>query len=299
MTTSNSEIKRIRVGVSLPLDYLAGRANDLYSKSLGHPADFLEKLKLQGVESIELRSLNSGTAPERAVEAARRIEDVGMHWTVHGSLPSPDGPAFLDASVKALGHQSHLASSGKHILITVHAHRSKTLSITEMAEHTVKTIHHLIEQAESEGLSLHWAIELCRFKDVMDPGANPRTLLELVERIARPEVGICLDIGHSHSNILKGFHDFAFSEAFLKRVVHMHVHDVGPEDQTHFPLTCQNLPLDDYCRLLVRNGYRGIMNLELSPAKFTGLIGLQEAYLESVSILKRRLIPANAMERQH
>ncbi len=286
MRIPNTVENGIKIGVSLPPDYLAGRQSGIYRESLGHPAEFLERLKQHGVDSVELRSLHSVAAPEKAVEAAMRIEDAGMNCTAHGSLPSSDEAAVLDASVKALSEELHLASPEKPLLITIHARRSKNSSTAEMAGQTEKTLTFLIKQAESEGLTLQWAIELTRCKGAQDPGAMPRTLLELVEQIDRPDVGICLDIGHCHSNVLRGFHNFSFKDAFLKRVVHVHAHDIGPRGQTHFPLTCGNLPLNEYGLLLVRNGYGGIMNLELSPARFAGFFDLQEAFFESVRTLK-------------
>ena len=78
---------------------------------------------------------------------------------------------------------------------------------------------------------------------------------------------------------------------FLRQVIHTHVHDLGP--RTHCALTHGVVPLDQYLDALIGEGYRGVLNLELSLERFGGPVreSVQASIDRLVDYCQRRGIP--------
>ena len=69
-------------------------------------------------------------------------------------------------------------------------------------------------------------------------GVNPDDVLALINSIHHPRLGACWDMGH---DFLRHSADEP-SQDWIKKVVHIHVHDVASNGEDHFPLIFGRVP---------------------------------------------------------
>lgn len=259
------------IGVSLK--YSDGIFTEEYKASL-RPT--LEKMRLAGVESVELRTVCAGSDPEKVLEAARFFAEEGFQITVHGQILSPqtaieDVFAPLSLLLKDLGQ--------KKLTVTVHP------LVCDNAALLVSLSDHILDN----GLPVVIALENGRLMPDGTEGDCAALVLDAVSKADRDNVGICFDMGH-YQYYLRTNHpdepDLLPEDGFFKRVVHTHVHALKGS-RTHFPLGRYPLPLERYAAKLC--GYYGVYDLELIFGRFKNEIGAEEAILESVAELKARL----------
>lgn len=255
------------VGMSLPPVYLAGPGHARYTAALGEPEEALAALRRAGVAAVELRAIREDTAPELAREAALRVLAAGLELTVHARLPHPPAPLVLGPALRELCRA--LTRRGTPAVVTVHGYESAEETREALAEHTVHAARALLEDAERAGIPIRLALELNRKKSgLADPGTAYNDLLDLHARIDHPWLGFCWDLGHTFSNVCQGLLTLPPPEDFLRRVIHTHIHDLGPNGETHWPLTAGRLPLADCVGSLAATGYSGVLNLELEPNRY-------------------------------
>lgn len=90
-------------------------------------------------------------------------------------------------------------------------------------------------------------------------GDTRENVFSLVEGIRHPRLGLCWDLGH----------DALWNRAeppeaaWLKRVVHAHVHDLDENGQDHYPLVFGRVPACDWLRRLAQAGMQGAAVLEI------------------------------------
>ena len=94
-------------------------------------------------------------------------------------------------------------------------------------------------------------------------GEKAADLMEALERIASPRLGLCWDLGHMARNgRLRD--DLRLPGGFLGRVRHLHVHDLDDAGADHFPLVYGNVAIARYLGQLKRAGFTGAAVLELN-----------------------------------
>ena len=274
----------MKLGVSLPLSYFAGTPDDPWTAALGAPATGLAELQRAGVAAIELRPLRRNAPPELALAAARQVWDTGLTLTVHGALPDrAAGPSpELEPPLRALAPE--LARRGESLVVTVHAYAAADTSLTVLAERTLTAARDWLATATAAGLPVRLALELNRAQAHHDPGADYASLLAMHAQLAEPRAGFCWDFGHAYHNVRQGRLPAEPPPAFLAQVIHTHVHDLGPADRTHWPLTMGVVPLARWVGLLAAAGYRGVLDLELEPGRFAGH-PLRPALFASLALL--------------
>jgi sugar phosphate isomerase/epimerase len=252
----------LNLGCSLPLDYLAGdetlsAAGSSWREAFGSAGLCLDDLRRAGVGSVELRSVAPDAGGARVLLAARRARDAGMEVTIHGRLPGPDmGNTCAEAYPSLLPLAEALAGRGCESVVTMHCYSTHEGSVQDLAEQTVRTLRRLV------GILTREAIPL---------------------RVGSSRVGACWDFGHGYMNVQHGVDACMPGAAFLDKVIHAHVHDLGP--RTHCPLTHGVVPLALYLDALIGQRYTGVLNLELSPERFSGPV--RELVHASIDCLAR------------
>jgi sugar phosphate isomerase/epimerase len=268
--------RALSLGCSLPLDYLAGdgrlgAGGSSWRDAFG-PADVcLDELRRAGVRSIEIRSVGPDADPAaRVLRAARRVWEAGMEVTVHGRLPAPDvGDTWAEAYPSLLPLAKALSGRGCDSVITLHCYSSQEGSVQDLASRTVRTLRELVEVLTREAIPFRVALENNHVSArTADPGLTYDGVADMVARVGSPHIGACWDFGHGYMNVQHGVDVCGPGAAFLERVIHTHVHDLGP--RTHCPLTHGVVPLALYLDALVDCGYLGAFNLELNPERFAG-----------------------------
>lgn len=107
---------------------------------------------------------------------------------------------------------------------------------------------------------LHLALELrVREPNVTKIGDSKQDLLTFVSQSRIPGLGICWDIGHDARNGTT-----AAPSGFIEHVTHVHVHDLSPQGEDHYPLIYGNAPYRSALHLLSEVGYEGPIILEVN-----------------------------------
>jgi sugar phosphate isomerase/epimerase len=272
----------VRIGVSLPPAYLAGEPNELLTGALGDPATALAALRRAGVTAIELRAVGPHTDPALALAAARQVWHAEATLTIHGELPASP-PAALYPALVALCRE--MAQQGQCAIITVHSYKSLEEPTDALAARTIRAVRELLHNAGKEGLPLRLAVELSRSKGRNDPSTTYRRLLSMHAQIAHPHVGFCWDFGHAFSNVRQGVMRLVPPDAFLRRVIHTHIHDLDADGATHAPLTEGRVALASMLSALRSVGYGGILNLELNSRRQDGPAGVCAGLFASIARL--------------
>ena len=291
------------VGVSLsPRLFWPERQNDCDRKLLaecGGVAGLLRFLRGLGVAYIELRPVEPTEDPAAVLACAQAIWDGGLKLTVHGAMPKEIGPfaQTCPSLLPLLGRAKEYQS-----LVTITLHSYTTGDDGDVAPAVEKT-RQLLKTwgSEADRYGFRLALELNRDKHNGDPSVTPRGVLTMLEDSDPDAVGICFDFGHYYSNV----RTYALGEdalpdkRFLERVIHTHIHALGGNGGTHFPLDAAGkLPLDHYVGGLSRAGYGGIYNVELEFARIPEQ-SFRQAIRDSVVALKGALYrTGDALEQQ-
>lgn len=240
---------------------------------------FLQILKEKGISSIEIRILPRGADESAYTSLIQCIWDHGFTITVHGHAEGDmEGSRFTDIYPSLSYILNHFDRYQNQLTMAIHAFDAKEGSEPVLHQKTVALFRDWAARVEKENLPLTFALENNRKKPTkVDPGDSIDGVVRMVEEIDSPIVGITWDMGHFYSNLLveRGLDSTPGqiladlpNSAFLQRVIHTHIHGIGPSG-THNPLTeSASLPLEHYVEALKRNGYKGIYNLELTLYKF-------------------------------
>ncbi len=201
--------------------------------------------------------------------AAQRVWDAELSLTVHGRLPRLIlGETLAEIYPSLVPLTEALRRRGCESILTLHCYSAQGGDIRELAERTVRALRNMLHVFQNGQIPLHIALETNHVSARADPGVTYAGILDMIVKVNRPRIGACWDFGHTFMNVQHGQLEQIPSDMFLESVIHTHVHDLGP--RTHFPLTCNVVPLDLFLDLLFAQGYSGGLNLELSPERFQG-----------------------------
>lgn len=260
------------IGLSLPLDYLAGDAPATpaaaaWQTALGSADASLAALKEAGVTSIELRFIPRDAPGARVLAAAQRVWDAGLATTLHGHLPAPPLAATFAGLYPSLAPLAEaLARRGAQSVVTLHCYATPGAPAEDLAARTASALATITAVLERESIPLRIALENDGARTQAGPSVTYRGILQIIRQVGSGRLGACWDFGHAQANVLAGRLEAAPDAAYLASVIHTHVHDLGP--RTHFPLSCGAVPVERFLDVLLAEGYSGVLNLELSPDRF-------------------------------
>lgn len=254
---------------SLAPEYLAHRENRTnWTGALGKPDTALPALREAGIQFIELRSVVEKIPTDLVKTAADHVWDNGLLLTAHGTLPrnfEKRSPRELDPAFLNLAEYFAKRQSGV-LIITVHAYGGKRGKSNLFKEETIAISAKMCDWMDELGLPVKFSLELNRSKGLHDASVTYRGVLEMVNAIGHPRMGICWDLGHSFANTIRGVHHELPPQFFMQRVNHVHIHDIS-RSGTHSSLTCSKIPLRNMLTCMRDHDYDGILNLELNHSK--------------------------------
>lgn len=96
-------------------------------------------------------------------------------------------------------------------------------------------------------------------------GGDPEELIELVDTINDPSVGICIDTGHAH---VSGIKVGAFIRMAGDRLKATHIDDNKADGDTHLPPFMGGIDWADAMKALGEIGYAGDFSFELGSHRF-------------------------------
>ena len=260
------------IGVSLSPAMIL---NDLSENGASY--QLLKTLKDEGVDSVELRSIQPGSSPDVALQAANRLWDMGFQITVHGAIKEAETAVagVFEPLKKVLYHLRQ-----RELVVTVHPTVWDNVAIlTAMSDYIIEN-----------KLPVKIALENNRLLPTKEEGDSTALVLDVVKKVDRANIGINFDMGHYTYYLGKNHPDkpiFLPDKEFFERVIHTHIHGMNGLT-THDPLTGDNLPMKEYFDALGYH-YLGVYNIELTFARFEKKYTPLEALVLSVQTLKKNL----------
>lgn len=276
------------IGFSLPIQYLLGTdnggSNSGYSDWLGEPDAFLGELKQHGVNTIEIQGVAPPSFDGSLLTAMRRIACAGMGFTFHSHLPTASGQAsrLCRSPLRSPDTIAFLKKLNARTIMVVHAFQTAGVKQKVLVKSSVQGLRALVESIRRDSLPIRVAVEINRYHGTDGPGVTYDGLIEIGKHFNNDEVGFCWDMGHTQSSVLQGKLPSEPPSEFLSRVIHVHVHDLSPDGDTHWPLTANCPHLKAGIRRLNISGYTGIYNLELYPGRWGEAERAKDATLRSV-----------------
>jgi sugar phosphate isomerase/epimerase len=280
----------VKIGLSLPLDYLTGTpvrpGSQLLAKALGEPYNALALLQKHGVDSVELQRIGISAPPTEVLDAVQCILDTGLHLTIHGTLVrDAEGQSLSAQYPHLLPVLQYLREQQQETILVVHAHANTQSSTFRLLVATVHSIVHLIHECIKHKLPLKVGLEINRYHGRSDPGTTYEGLHEIAQRVNSPNLGFCWDMGHTQSSILQNMLPVSPPPAFLENVIHTHVHGIAPDGDTHWPLIDSFSHIREGIQQLKAYGYSGTYNLELYPERWGQVLLVSKGVLDSIDIL--------------
>ena len=264
----------MKLGCTIPLSLLCDAVLPPDLAALAPKDDrqaLLISLYTHGVRSIELHGIDRHTDPAALRQAVTVCENHGFSVTLHGTLIQDEPPSVFFAPYRAL-----FTPSQPCYTVTLHG-------LSE-ADTTCKQLCALSAYAESERLSVAFVLENDHKDSLQNAADHCGGVWEIVS--GTDNIGICWDMGHYYHNVLCGYEAGDLpSDPFLQRVRHTHIHAVG-NGEMHLPFSQGELPLKRYLEALRTVRFDGVLNVELSPARFYRNGNAFEAYLSAVDTLR-------------
>jgi len=233
----------------------------------GSAEAFLRPLQEAGMTAVEFTlhptDLDWEAFPPLIVQCQR----LGLHCHFHAPYLDPynvagfsgDARAEIEALYRpaiALAERFAARSDGPTTLV-VHGARAADRSHAQLLQDTTAFVEWLL----ARDAELRIAVEnLPCQPPLVKIGSSRRDLMDIIEAMETPDVGICWDLGH---DVLLGATLPPTSEC-LRRVIHVHVHDVDSVGVDHYPLIYGRVPYRTWLRSLVEEGFDGCVTLEVS-----------------------------------
>lgn len=282
---------RPKIGISVPYQYLSGvngsPSADLFCEAFG-PADRgLESLGRHNVECIELSMFDAAAARDQILAAVKNVWRAGLQVSLHPSFPERPENEGVDAAYTWLkGLLRGMPDFQKELVFTVHALSCERGRLKDYRDQTVRSLKDLATEVENREYPIRFALELNRSKGRIDPSTTYAGVLDMCGEIDSSRVGICWDWGHARANVLDHGLSPEPPAQFLRRVINTHVHEIGPDGKTHWPLSGPSDAIQSSLDRLKKVRYSGYLILELHPHRYAHLLDLGDAVLSSASYLQ-------------
>ncbi len=257
-----------RVGLSLRLPYVAGSEGG-FRDILGDPVPLLAELKAAGLAPIEIQGLPPTLQSDILVGALERVYEAGLGITFHSQLPAWELgqplPKFHEPSPAVV---AALQRFGTIIPAVVHAYTSREQDWDLLVKRSIEAIRAMATFYKTHDVPLRVALEINRFKGAVTPDVRYEGILEMADSFEEDELGLCWDMGHTQSSIMQRQLPIVPPQDFVNQVIHTHMHDIGENGRTHFPLVSACDHLKNGIQRLTASGYSGVYNLELYPDRW-------------------------------
>lgn len=240
-----------RVGFSMHPRWAAGNAL----------RGFLEPLRDAGLAAVEFElDSNDPLWPQFAALMAD-CRQLGFELCFHAPYRAPHTIAEFSGQARARIQADYrpmldvVASLGPATMV-VHGAKSESRPIDRLTEDTLGFLEWVLHDYPTLTLALENAnLQL----GVNKVGSTPEDLLTIVERLGDPRLRICWDVGH----YVHAGYTSAPTTAWLKRVGHVHIHDLNPAGQDHLPFLYGRVVPGVWLSHLPRS-FEGIVTLELN-----------------------------------
>ncbi len=246
-------------------------------------AEYLDRLATWGATSAEI-VLHHGPYDERTArvhviepdwsftvaEYQRRGIAVQLHVGLDRRFASSrwrddrDGLKREFAPILAL--ISTIADHQDRIVLVLHGAADVATSAQANDDATTGLLEWLAMEFETGTLPANAALELGAAKEGRQTASarSRASVLEIVQRVDSERVGICWDLAHDRENasIEPGWTVIPDDE-FLRRVKHVHLHDLGEDGLAHYPLVLGSVPIAEQFTALSAAGPLPSLTMEV------------------------------------
>jgi sugar phosphate isomerase/epimerase len=181
--------------------------------------------------------------------------DRGLSLTVHGPLSpefSPkrwrDEPHTTISRYRPILQQvAEVAIDQNGTTLILHAAADSAETLAENERTTAAFLATIAEELERWTDNVTVAIELRAYRESRATAAATTrdSVLRVVDQSSHPNVAICWDVAHDlESRIALGQPWDEPDDVFLQRVLHVHLHDLGPNEEPHYPPLVGRVPLE-------------------------------------------------------
>jgi sugar phosphate isomerase/epimerase len=241
----------------------------------GPPEAFLLPLREVGVSILEFKlDLKAPGWPEMdaLIDACRALE---FKVSFHAPHKGPYSTAGFSSSERnrierlfepVIDYAAAVAAQDGPTPLVVHGAKG-----TDSRDGLQRDTAAFLSWVRGRAPGLRPALELrTRESNVTKIGDSKAELLAVVSQSRVSGVGICWDLGHDARNGAT-----AAPPGFVERVTHVHIHDLSPQGEDHYPLLFGNAPYRDALQRLRQVGYQGPLILEVN-GHFVGRIAREE-----------------------
>lgn len=253
--------------------------------------NFLAPLKAAGMTVLEFTLHPEGAEWEPMRLLAEECVRAGYRCHFHAPYKDPFSPAGFASARRAELEQlfappiefaERMARLGDYApALVIHGAHGKT-SLAELTDDTRQFLAWVMEQTRHSRVML----------EILPPKPGYVRLSETYEQVANlvrefnhPRLNICWDFGHT---VLQGYTG-APPDDFLRRVRHVHIHDINDAREDHFPLIFGNVPWQDDLRALMRVGFDGAVVMEINGYRASSVERLNERLAESFALMSNVL----------
>ena len=255
---------------------------------------FLEPLRAAGLSALEFELWPNDPDWPRFLPLMEECQRLGFILCFHAPFRQPytatgfagQGRMKVEA---AYAPMLDIAARFGPATVVVHGAHSDTRPHEQLYADTVA----FLEWALARYPSLTFALEnLTPRPRRVKIGAERAEVLRIVEEISGARLGICWDMGH---DVLAGRLNTP-DAAWLRRVCHVHVHDVDEQDIDHYPFIYGRTPYQTWLPALAKTGFDGVVTLEIKGTQLVGLGSerVQQMLVGSVSTIARLTASAEA-----
>ncbi|MFP4162872.1 MAG: sugar phosphate isomerase/epimerase family protein [Chitinispirillaceae bacterium] len=282
----------MKAGFKLDADYWS---SDQYSELFGD-LDILETLWEKGIRALEV-PVGSRTDRMLLSEHIRRCTDAGFSVSIHPYTEATEyNPSCFEDSQQNPCRHFHEELFFLALEASVHQKGVSVVNIHPAADLKTLSRMALVEQSVR---FFAWAVGWCAqyaptvlVTAELQIAAAPRNAVvrvgdsfsELEQIAARSDCGLCWDFGHAYLNHLRYGMPQDPDPELLKKIVHVHCHDVQKRD--HWPMLANTSGWEEKLRMLIRAGFNETVVLEITPRNYLQAGGFQ-AFERSVETLFR------------
>ena len=280
----------MNIGLSLPFDYLNG-TNKLPAVHVslmplanrGTPCTTSNK---HGVSAIELQQFGHHASAGDLLDAAQSILDSGLRLTLHGYLTGHATSHLIsDNYPHLLPLMEYLKEQHLETIMVVHAHANPGAAYQVLMDTTIRALQQITGDIHTANYPIRISLEINRYHGVENPGTTYAGLLAMAQQLNSAETGFCWDMGHTQSSVQQHRLSATPPPAFVRKVIHTHIHGLSPDGDTHRPLTGSNAHIVSGVNMLRSSGYKGLYNLELYPVRWGSNKTVRAEIMDSIHCL--------------
>lgn len=231
---------------------------------LDDPHKAVDGLVAEGVEAIEAGAdFFQKNGPGMIAEAARVLHDGGVAIrSVHSPFGNENSLSAPDKDVRARAVETHAellrrcAYAGVSVVIAHPGTSEAPERVPEMIEWCKQSLTSLAPVAEQTRVSIGLENMLPKH-----PGTTGEELLDILDAVDSPALGICFDTGHAHCN---GTMREVF-EAVKDRVITFHLADNDGVGDLHFQPPYGTINWIDFVSVFRTIEYDDFMTVETPP----------------------------------